>query len=595
MATATLGTINLTEIDDADANTDWTEFDTADGDIKKEGTNAMSGILRSDLDVGYVDKSTAISCSGEHLRFWINTINVPYMETEANNGYEVYVYDGTNTDYYTFFSSDDYFGGWFNGVVDCSLFTTVTAANVERWGIRCNHTSNAKNATNTWVDFFRYMDGYYVTGGTISDSVRLSDVATADRGTTTLYGYGIVMETEGIYLAYGELQLGNGATTTYFEMDGDVLVFTDQPVADGLYAINGDGSGADILIVGSTIKSAGSASATRFDFDMSTGSPGAVEVTDNVFQRGGDFTFASSQTATGNTYDDCGQITPGGADLSDSVIKNYEGTAGTAAVVYNTAADPSGELDDMVFTKGTAATHAIEFGSSTPSSVTLNRWAVSGYNASDGQNDSVIYNNTGGALTVSVIDGSGVFSYKNGSGATTTIVQGVVTEITVKDVNTGSVISGANVLVLAADGTNFPYQDTVTQITGAGTTATVTHTAHGLATGDKVLIYGANEDEYNGTFAITYIGVNSYSYTTTSTVSASPATGTIKATFVFIKGTTDGSGKIDDQRPLPSGDQPIEGWARKSTSSPYYKESPISDTVDSVTGKSITILLVSDE
>ena len=69
MATATLGTINLTEIDDADANTDWTEFDVADPDILKEGTNAMSGILRADLDNGYVSKGSPISCSGEHLRF----------------------------------------------------------------------------------------------------------------------------------------------------------------------------------------------------------------------------------------------------------------------------------------------------------------------------------------------------------------------------------------------------------------------------------------------------------------------------------------------------------------------------------------------
>ena len=164
MATATLGLINHTEIDDADANTDWTNLDTTDSDVKKEGTNSISGVLRANGDDGYVDKATAISCSGEHLRVWVNTTNIPYMQPESSNGYEIYVYDNTNTDYYTIFGSDTYAGGWFNAVIDCSLFTTVTAANVDRWGIRANHTSNAKNVTNTWIDYFRYMDGYYITG-----------------------------------------------------------------------------------------------------------------------------------------------------------------------------------------------------------------------------------------------------------------------------------------------------------------------------------------------------------------------------------------------------------------------------------------------
>jgi len=597
MATATLGAINLTEIDDADANTDWTEFTTADPDIKKEGTNAMSGILRSDLDEGYVDKGSPISCSGEHLRLWINTINVPYMETETNGGYEVFVYDGTNTDYVTIFSSDDYFGGWFNMVVDCALFTTVTPANVDRWGIRANHHTNAKNATNTWVDYFRYMDGYYITGGTGSGSnaVHLSDVAEADRiSGATLIGYGIVLESEGVYFSYGKIQLGNGATTTYFEMDGDVLIFTDQPVADGLYAINGNGSGADILITGSTIKSAGTAADTRFDFDMSTGSPGSVEITDNVFRRGGDFTYASGQTVTGNSYNDCGQITAGGADLTGSVIKGYEGSTGTAALYYNVNADPDGELDDMEFTKGTATTHAIELGSNTPSSITLRGWTTSGYNASDEQNDSTIYNNSGKAITIYITGGTGNFSVRNGSGASTSVVISPVTlTITVKDGDTKAVISGVQVFVEVTSGVNFPYNASV-NITGSGTTATVTHATHGLETGDWVNIQGANEDVYNGRYQITYSDGSTYTYTTNETIGSSPATGTITATFVMLAGTTDGSGEISDSWSI-SFDQPFSGWARKQTSSPYYKQFDIVDTLASDADKDITVLLVSDE
>jgi hypothetical protein len=42
-------------------------------------------------------------------------------------------------------------------------------------------------------------------------------------------------------------------------------------------------------------------------------------------------------------------------------------------------------------------------------------------------------------------------------------------------------------------------------------------------------------------------------------------------------------------------DQPVSGWARKSTSAPYYKTGLISGTIDTELGVSLTTLLLSDE
>ena len=72
--------------------------------------------------------------------------------------------------------------------------------------------------------------------------------------------------------------------------------------------------------------------------------------------------------------------------------------------------------------------------------------------------------------------------------------------------------------------------DTAVTITSAATTATVTHTAHGFATGQEVTIAGANESEYNGTFNVTVTGTDTYTYTLPNSTS-SPATGTITATW----------------------------------------------------------------
>lgn len=170
----------------------------------------------------------------------------------------------------------------------------------------------------------------------------------------------------------------------------------------------------------------------------------------------------------------------------------------------------------------------------------------------------------------------------------------VSTVITVQDLSTGLPIENATVLVWVTNNANYFYQASVS-ITGSGTTATVSHTAHGMITGDYVIIEGVtNDDDYNGVFEITKINDNSYSYTTTETLDISPATGTITATFALISGTTNASGQVSDIRSLAS-NQPISGWARKSSSSPYYQQGTISGTVSSSNGFSVTIQLARDE
>jgi hypothetical protein len=68
----------------------------------------------------------------------------------------------------------------------------------------------------------------------------------------------------------------------------------------------------------------------------------------------------------------------------------------------------------------------------------------------------------------------------------------------------------------------------VTSITRASTTATVTATAHGFTTGDQVNIRGAVQTDYNGDFIVTVTDANTFTYTVSGSP-ATPATGTIIA------------------------------------------------------------------
>ena len=603
MATPTIGLLGYTEIDDADTNANWTEATTPDPDILKEGTNSMSGVLNADLDVAYYDDGVTRSIANKHLRMWINTTNMPYMEDDAGNGYEMYVHDGSNTDYYTIFSSDDYSGGWFNAVVDCALFTTVTDANVDRWGIRVNHHTRGKNAVNFWIDYVRYLDGYYITGGTSGDKIKLSDIAIADTGTTTLYGYGIILENEEVYFCYGKFQIGNGSTTTYFEMDGDVLVFTDAPVADGLYSLIGNGSGANITITNSTIKSAGIGDANRFDVDMSTDSPGTVAITDTVFLRGGAVTFASGQTNTGNTFNNCQQITTNGADISECSVVDSAVVTNMGAVYQNVAYTDT-YFDGMTFEMGTNSHHAIDFGTAVTSNLTLRNVEFSGFGSTDDANDSIVrFLATSGSLTLSLVnctvDGSAAttsnFSVDSIAGIAVTLsIDPVTTSVHVNDHN-GNDLQNARVFLKAANATgDLPFEETVT-IIRSGTTATVSHNGHGLNTNEYVDLNGITNNTWDnwGAHKIIVSDANTYTYTTIDTGSTN-YTGTIKATGVTIYGLTDSNGDISSSRTYAL-NQPLTGYVRKSSSSPYYKPAELNGEVDSSFGLSITVKLILDE
>lgn len=70
--------------------------------------------------------------------------------------------------------------------------------------------------------------------------------------------------------------------------------------------------------------------------------------------------------------------------------------------------------------------------------------------------------------------------------------------------------------------------------------------------------------------------------------------GPLTAGTVIFNDLTDASGQVTDIRSLAA-DQPVTGWVRKSTGSPYYKTSPISATIDNAAGLSLTIQMIPDE
>lgn len=467
MAAPTLTLLNHQLLTTADTSTGWTDLTTADADIKVEGANAMSGIFRADGEQGYYDSGTApVSGSGKTFRGWILTNNLPYMGTLAGDPYKLLMFDGTTTELKALFGSDTYEGGWFNIVWSVDQFTTLTLANIRRWGVESGHATNAKNVINTWMDVMRYLDGYSMVGGTSGDKVTLATIATADKTNA----YGVLTAINGVYFCTGAVQFGTGATTHYFEADGQVWVFIDKPVSDTLYRIAGVGSGTNIVIQNSVLRAVTNATRNRFDLDFDDANLASLVFNTNLVRYAGASFWKAGQDVRFNTFDDCGQITHGGCDMRGTVVKNYEGTANTSALIYNVAADPDGELDGMEFTKGTAATHAIEFGTTSPLTMTLRGVKFSGYNAANNQNDSAIHvKRTTGTVTINIADGGDVPSYRT-DGAT------VVVQATVTYTVSGMVTNSELTIVRTSDGTVLYHVEntgTTEQYSHGGTTVAV--------------------------------------------------------------------------------------------------------------------------
>jgi hypothetical protein len=438
-------------------------------------------------------------------------------------------------------------------------------------------------SSNLGVDAIRYGTGIYITAGdgttpgTFSGAAAQSD-AIANRWGILTYLGGSSYELQGRFVV-GQNNAGT-ATAAQFEDSNKSILLVDTPHSlTDFTQIIFDHASTIVRLTNVTIEAAGTHNPGKLVFNNASTDADLASCT---FSKIGTTTLRAAVSAIGCTWRGAGEITLNGATLDACAIINS-----TAAIALKCGTSLS-TVSNIDFVS-TGAGHAIEITGGTTH--TLNGITFTGYAGADGSTgtEAVYVNIPSGSVTIYA---DSTFSYRT-AGATVTIIAGSVTTTVTVTNEAGSPISGAAVALYARDATgDLPYKDTVT-ITNSSTTATVSHTAHTMLTNDKVLIEGASHDANRGVFSITVTGPNAYTYTMASAPGSNP-TGTITATWAALYGETDVSGEISMSRVF-SIDQPVTGWARKSTSAPYYKTGAVSGTIDPSTGASLTALLLSDE
>lgn len=553
----------------------------------------MSGVTKNGF--WFTDATVHdVSAAGTHVKMFILAVTqVGFTDFWIRLG-------STQTDYEEhavgvgFYDNDA--GGWIPVWVEVDSGTdtgTPVFTTIDEWAVLCSMGTISGNVKNFVTDQSHFATRpvllWTSTGGDLDDFIT-SELTN---------GWGVLKLLNGLYTCFANFGIGS-ATATTFDMDGKVIAWPDAtwlPAASVWMGVDIDLQNASTVItgIGGAFLSGNPAGASARKPDLIvTGTSGTLDLTGRVMDGMRIITLTSGVTADDCVISNCGVVTAAGASLLGAQILASSVAVDAAALDYDVVADPDGELDDMVFTKGTNAHHAVELGSNTPTTITLRGWSVSGFNVSDEQNDSVIFNNSGKAITINIIGGTGTFSVKNGGGASTILViDPVALTVNVKDITDLSDVQSARVLVWATGTGPFPSDDSVS-IVRSGATATVTHTAHGLENGDKVLIQGCDQDEYNGVQTISNVLTNAYDFTV-SGAPATPATGTPISSLVFIDGDTSAGGTIADTRTYAS-DQDVTGRVRKSSAAddPKYKTGSVTGTVSSSSGLTVTVLLIPD-
>ncbi len=283
--------------------------------------------------------------------------------------------------------------------------------------------------TNCSIDIIRYgTEGMSIIDGTTGDRGTFAEIATADRDIVDGAGHGILREyTPGSYGAQGTLKFGTTATgDSWFDDSGFSLTFEDRLVADDKYKVValGNVTGGEethLYLADGTIASA----RPGVEIDMSSTGIDTLDLDGvNFVNLKNPVTFPTDSSSYTHSVTNCGfsnvgQIDPGTVDFQYNSISAYDETyaSGLGALLIDSSSDVDNWSNNSFVSLGTG--HGIYITMSGIYTFTDNSYT--GYADQGGtETDRVVYNNSGGSVTLN-INGGDSPSYRNGASATTII------------------------------------------------------------------------------------------------------------------------------------------------------------------------------
>ena len=550
MAVATYST-DLALIDDAQDVTSYSATgggasglnDETDYFINDSQCISKNGFTATQKGMVHDDVSAPTITAGDAVFIWGRQANRNILDTVANSGGAVIM--GTSNTVFAGYNVDG------NNVPGSNLLSWVSYA-VDPTQTQ-SYSSGSPGAASTWDHFG--MEWAILGSGSLKGApnavgnirhgreLRVINGQAAAYGTFTDAGaedatitnrWGILTPITGGYLFHGAFVMGQSGTSTDFrDSNQSILVLDDPFVPAGFNEFEIQNASSNVEWTNIKIEAIGTVSPFLLTLNVGTFTGDLC-----TFVGADTTTFTSTSTCTNSTWDSCEKVTANEADLSGSSFLTPSVAADDAAVQWDetlAASEIISELDNCIFEQGTAAHHAITFGTGVDEDITLTGIEFTGFDGTDDANGSTVeFLATTGSLNLNLVnctvDGAtptdANFGIDDAAGITVTLVVSPVTvTVNVTDED-GTAVQNARVFVetaaTAASGESFEL--VVTSITQSAGTATCTCSAvHGLETGDLIVIRCAQPDGYNRVATCTVTSTTVFTYPVDSGLS-SPAT-----------------------------------------------------------------------
>lgn len=499
-----------TIIDNAETTTGWTNAGFGvQSDDRAEGNNAVAEQLNISDGSVYFTRGASVDLSNTLV--YVYSFNNALQDLWDSSPPPVGLLIGDGTDRIAFnmagankkvFSHSEGPTNWQSLVLDGSKaselntagltfvesgsFANLNLSAITQFGCYFETLSKALGGGyNVSVDIMRFgNDGIYVLGGSSSDPGICRNIASADRSLAANAAYGLFREYTNIaFGCQGPLTFGGDASqsTSYFDDSGVVIAFENRDISNDKYYF-------DVAALNTTtnyFKLSDSTITTAGPYVNSRCNSTFIDYLEfdavSFVGLGGSITFPSdtnpgagrTHIVNGCKFSQCREIFPKTASFTNNSISGYGFTAvgvTTAAVIIDSETTPN-NWSDVDFTSSGSG-HAI--GITEPGTYTFTNFTYNGYASSDGTTgNEVVYNNSGGAVTIN-ISGGNTPTVRNGTSATTSVVAAVTVNVNGLPV-VGLNDNATEIRVLGA-GTTIELNTDGTDATGAtGTASTENH------------------------------------------------------------------------------------------------------------------------
>jgi hypothetical protein len=466
-------TDNRTPVDVADLNTNFVDLTgaaagTEDSEIKIQGAGSIGQYTTTTRDGLLYNAGTAQSWADQTFYIWINCGVVGLLETIENGGLTIRFCGATVTDWYEVYvgGSNSWptsvSGGWTQFVVDTTTARAVAVTNgwtngtvpattaIQYVGYSAiTAATMPRMVDNTWVDEIRRLPtatpGILVQGrnGGSTDWT-FSDIITelgVSVGTAKLgAGGSTVLNTP--------IQFGFDDTVTHGFTDVNATVLWEdwEFVPDSYYGFSALGNSGGTTNVTLGIKAGSGDDATgaqggsitsaaggpRFALDFDDANLDSIGFYGVSMAHGADFQLDTTSVE----FISCIINDVNSATVTNSLqLRNTIVAANTADDVAFMITDDIGDIKFCSFTFSDG--HAIELTTPRVASQTSKGNRFTGYGITT-STDAAIFNDSGGAVDISATVGSSVseHTYKDGSGASTTVTAAITVSMSNFEVGT---------------------------------------------------------------------------------------------------------------------------------------------------------------